>query len=80
MTLTLQQRVLKTQVWVIVKILIHFLNPIVTTCVMNQSKGDWLLLDALATIINLIVVMEFEANPLVDANETFDLFVLSFIC
>jgi hypothetical protein len=47
---------------------------------MNQSKGDWLLLDALATIINLIVVMEFEANPLVDANETFDLFVLSFIC
>jgi len=40
---------------------------------MNQSKGHWLLSDALAIIINLIMVMESEANPF-DGSETFDLF------
>jgi hypothetical protein len=38
------------------------------------QKSHWLLLDALAIIINLIIVMEFEANPLVDGNETFNIF------
>jgi hypothetical protein len=44
------------------------------TCVMNQSKGHWLLSDALAIIINLIMVMEYEANPF-DGSETFDFFL-----
>jgi len=30
--------------------------------------------DALAIVINLIVMIEFEANPLVDGSETFHLF------
>jgi hypothetical protein len=32
----------------------------------------------LAVVINLIVVMDFETNPLVDENETFDLFYVEF--
>jgi hypothetical protein len=37
---------------------------------LNQFRGHWLFLDALTTIINLIVAMESKANPLVDNNET----------
>jgi len=40
---------------------------------MNQCRGHCLLLDALITTIDLIVVMEFEANPF-DRSEIFDLF------
>jgi len=35
----------------------------VMACVMNQSKGYWLLSNALVIAIILIVVMQFEANP-----------------
>ncbi len=35
----LQQRIPKAQMWVIVEVIIYMLNPIVSTCVMNQSKG-----------------------------------------
>ncbi len=72
-TLTLQQRIFKTQVWAIVKAVINRLNFVVITCVMSQSRGHYLLLDALTITINLIIVMEFEINHL-DLNETFDLF------
>ncbi len=59
------------------EVVINCLNPMVTTsCVMNQSKGHWLLSDALAIAINLIVAMEFEIDPL-DGSETFDLLILS---
>jgi len=44
------------------------------------QRPQWLLSYALAIIINLIVVMEFEANPLIDGNETFDLFMLNSRC
>jgi hypothetical protein len=40
---------------------------------MNQSKEHWLLSDALAIVVNLIMVMEFEIDSL-DGSETFDLF------
>ncbi len=59
--------------WAIVKIIIHCLNVMVMVCVMNQSKGHWLLSNALAIAIILIVVMQFEANPL-DGIEIFDQF------
>ncbi len=59
------------------EVVINCLNPMVTTsCVMNQSKGHWLLSYALAIAINLIVAMEFEIDPL-DGSETFDLLILS---
>ncbi len=34
------------------------------TCVMDQFIGHWLLPNVLATTINLIVAMGFEAYPL----------------
>jgi len=61
-------------VWAIDETITHCLNHVVTTCVLNQLRGHWLLSNALAIVINLIVVMEFETDPLVDGNETFVLF------
>jgi hypothetical protein len=37
----LQQRMSKTQVWVIVEAITSCLNSIVSACVMNQSKSHW---------------------------------------
>jgi hypothetical protein len=62
------------QVQAIAKVVTRHLNHVVTTCVMNQFGGHWLLLIALTTIINLIVVVEFEVDPIVNENVTFDLF------
>jgi hypothetical protein len=38
------------------------LNLVVSTCVMNQNRGQWLLLDALTTTITF--TMEMEATLL----------------
>jgi hypothetical protein len=59
----LQQRMPKTQVWIVVEVTTSCLNSIVSTCVMNQSKGHWLLSDALTTIA-LIINMEAALLPL----------------
>ncbi len=56
--------------WVVYEAITHCLNLVVMACVLNQSRGHWLLLNALTIVINLIVVMESKANPLVDGNET----------
>jgi hypothetical protein len=61
-------------VWAIDEAIIHYLNHVATTCILNQSRSHWLLSNALATMINSIMVMEFETDPLVDGNDTFDLF------
>jgi hypothetical protein len=50
------------------------LNLMVTTCVLNQSKGHWLLFDVSMITINLIVAMEFQPNSLIDGSETCDQF------
>ncbi len=50
-SIVLQQRLLKAQVWAIDELITSTLNPIILACVMNYSKGHWLLLDALTTII-----------------------------
>lgn len=41
---------------------------------LNQSKGHWLLSNALLIIINLIVAMESQPNSFVDGSETCDEF------
>jgi hypothetical protein len=58
--MVLQHRILKAQVWVVAKVVTFALNLIVSTCVLNQSKGHWLLLDALTIIIILTMNMEIE--------------------
>jgi hypothetical protein len=35
----LQQWIPKAQMWVIVEAIIYMLNPIVSSCVMNQNRG-----------------------------------------
>jgi hypothetical protein len=42
-TIVLQQKVPKVEVWAIVKAFTFVLNCIITICVMNQSRGHWLL-------------------------------------
>ncbi len=56
--MVLQQRVPKIQVWIVVKVTTSCLNFVVSTCVMNESKGHWLLSDTLTTAIALIINME----------------------
>jgi hypothetical protein len=58
-TIALQQRVPKAQMWAIAKVTLT-LNPMVITCVMNQSHGHWLLLDVLTTTITRIVNLQFK--------------------
>ncbi len=45
---------------------------------LNQSRGHWLLFDALVTTINLILAMEFQPNPSIDGSETCDQFDVKF--
>ncbi len=53
--MALQQRMPKAQVWVVVEVVTSCLNSIVSRCVMNQSRGNWLLLDTLTTTIAIII-------------------------
>jgi hypothetical protein len=46
----------------------------VSPCVLNQSRGHQLLSNALVTVINLIMAMEFQLDPFIDGSETCDQF------
>jgi len=67
--MALQQRMPKAQVWAVVEVVTSCLNPIVSTCVMNQSRGHWLLSNALTIVIALIVNMETTLLPLFGGPE-----------
>jgi hypothetical protein len=54
-TLALLSRITTSQVWAIVEIIVSTLNPIISSCVLNQHHGYRLLNDALANAINLCV-------------------------
>jgi len=66
----LQYKVPKAQMWTIAKTITHCLNLVVMTCAMNQSRGHWFLSYSLIIVINLLVAMDSETNPL-DGNENF---------
>jgi hypothetical protein len=51
-TIALQQKVVKAQTWVVTKVITSTLNHVVTTCVMNQSHGHWLLLNVLTIALH----------------------------
>jgi hypothetical protein len=44
--------------WVIVQVITSYLNHVMLACVMNQSRGYWLLLNALTITIALPMNME----------------------
>lgn len=62
---TLQKKVLKTQVSDIVEVVASCLNPMVVACVMNQSHGQWLLFDALTTAMILVIKFQVEMVEMV---------------
>ncbi len=64
--------------WAIIETIITCLNLVVSTCVLNESKGHGLLFDTLVTTINSILAMEFQPNPYVDGSETCDQFDVKF--
>jgi hypothetical protein len=46
--------------WYIYQIVVHCLSPVVTTCVLNQSRGHWLLNDALHSTISMSLKLREE--------------------
>jgi hypothetical protein len=54
------KKFLKTKVWKITNAITTVSNLIVVACVMNKSKGHWLLFDALTTYIVPTFNMEAE--------------------
>jgi hypothetical protein len=77
--MTLQQRVPKDQIWAIIKTIISCMNPIVSACVMNQSRRHWLLSNALTTTINISRNMEAEVMGLGDGFKILDEFDLELV-
>ncbi len=60
--------------WVVVEVVTSCLNPFVSTYVMKQSRGHWLLLNILIIAIALTMSMETTLMPLFGEPEIFDLF------
>ncbi len=52
----------KFVMWTIVEAITTCLNHVVSACVMNQSRGHWLLFNALITIMNVTMTLEFQAR------------------
>ena len=59
-TMALQNRVPLGQTWAVVEAISSTLSPVVSACVLNQSRGYWLLSDALASTIFMSVKFEME--------------------
>jgi hypothetical protein len=57
-SLALQGHVQNPQVWVIAQIVADTLGLVVQQCVLNESRGYWLLLDALVVAISLVCQMQ----------------------
>ena len=51
-SLSLQAQIPSPQTWVIAEAVAITLSPVVTSCVLNQSRGYWLLSDALHATLN----------------------------
>ncbi len=56
-SLALQGHVPSPQVWAIVQTIVNTLGFVGQQCVLNQSQGYWLLLDALTMAISLVCQM-----------------------
>jgi hypothetical protein len=55
------RRFLKPQVWVVAEVVTFSFNPIVSTCVLNQSRGHWLLLDTLTMNMETKLLQLFKS-------------------
>jgi len=55
-------RILPPLTWHICRIVVDSLSPIVSTCILNQSKGHWLLSDALNSTISISLKFRDEID------------------
>jgi hypothetical protein len=60
-------------VWVVVEAITFALNFVISTCVLNQSKGQWML-NALIIVITLTMNMEVDLLQLYSSFEVSDPF------
>jgi hypothetical protein len=56
----LQARVPTCLTWAIARAVTETLTPVVSQCVLNQTRGFWLLSDALARALKLMVQMKAQ--------------------
>ncbi len=75
----LHQQVPKAQVWVVTKAITSYLNLIMITCMMNQSRGHRLLSNVFTIIVNISFSMEVETMGLGDRFEIIDEFDFKFL-
>jgi hypothetical protein len=73
-SIVLHQIIPKAQVWAIIEVITSPLNHVVSTYVMNQSRGHWVLSNALIITITLTMEMEVALLKLSIKLEIFDLF------
>ncbi len=59
-TLVLQGKIPTSQVWAIIEVIASTFALVISSCVLNQCYGYWLLSDALANAINLCVKLTQE--------------------
>ncbi len=72
----LTNKIPSTQTWAVVQAICDVLSPIVTTCVVNQCHGYWLLSNAIAFANKLYVRLtkeKLELQAKVDASEEMDM-------
>jgi hypothetical protein len=62
--LVLECKILTRQIWAIEEIIVSTLALVVSSCVLNQRRGYWLLSDAFANILNLCVNLTNEGLEL----------------
>jgi len=48
--------------WHIFHIIVDFFDPFMSTCILNQCKGHWLLSDALNSLIFMILKFKDEID------------------
>ncbi len=69
--LYLQSKAPNCQTWSIAQAITCTLMPIVKQCVLNQSQGYWLLLDALGSAFSLCIVIKVDVCKTQALNQPF---------
>jgi hypothetical protein len=61
-SLALQAHVLDGLTWAVVRVVTETLNPVVKQCILNQTRGFWLLSDALVSAMLISVKLQAVSN------------------
>jgi hypothetical protein len=61
----MQNKIPSPQIWVMVEKINEVLTSMVTQCVLNQSRGYWLLFNAIVAAINMWYMMENHNSTMI---------------